>query len=62
VYNPSIQAGRTLMALMLALSLLVGGGGKIEWTQGEKEKPLLETIDAAKKDGSLVMAYFTADW
>lgn len=46
-----------MKTLALTLAVLVGGGGKIEWSR-DVEKSLAE----AKKAGKPVMLYFTADW
>lgn len=50
------------MQIALALLLLLGGGGKIDWTKGQKEAPLLEGLRKAKESKSVLMVYFTADW
>lgn len=50
------------MTLALVLSLVVGGGGKIDWQRGAKEAPLEAAFKKARESGGPVLAYFTADW
>lgn len=50
------------MSTVLLLSLLVGGGGKIDWQRGAKEAPLQAALQTAQKSGVVVLVYFTADW
>jgi hypothetical protein len=51
-----------MMTLALALSLVSGGGGKIDWQRGAREAPLESAIRKARESGGVVLAYFTADW
>ena len=48
---------KTLLLGLTALLFAGAGGGKVEWS-----RDVQKSLDAARKSGSPVMLFFTADW